>query len=66
MSGLETSSYRSPKQHTPPPLWLTKVVGWLLRSRWHAFLGLSNETAVLNVRGRKSGKVYAVPVTYYQ
>ncbi|GAB3411102.1 hypothetical protein GCM10027569_27400 [Flindersiella endophytica] len=42
------------------------MVGWLLRSRWHAFLGLSNETTVLNVRGRKSGRVYSVPVTYYQ
>jgi hypothetical protein len=64
MSDVET--YRPPKQHTPPPAWLTRAVSWLLRSRWHTILGLSNETTVLNVRGRKSGKVYSVPVTYYQ
>lgn len=38
----------------------------MLRSRWHRFLWLSNETTVLNVRGRKSGRIYSVPVTYYQ
>lgn len=62
----EVETYRAPRQHTPPPEWLTRIVGRLLRSRWHAFLGLSNETMVLNVLGRRSGRMYSVPVTYYQ
>ena len=56
------------KAQPPLPKWifavLNPVVTALLRSPLHALL--SHELIVLSVTGRKSGKQYAVPVSYLQ
>jgi deazaflavin-dependent oxidoreductase (nitroreductase family) len=53
------------------PRWLRLLIKlqnpmmrWLLRSRWHG--SVSNLYVLLSVTGRKSGKVYHVPVQYAQ
>ncbi|MCE7949140.1 MAG: DUF385 domain-containing protein [Chloroflexi bacterium CFX4] len=53
------------------PRWLRQLIKlqnpmmrWLLRSRWHG--AVSKHYVLLSVTGRKSGKVYHVPVQYAQ
>ena len=53
------------------PRWLRLLIKlqnpmmrWLLRSRWHGLV--SKLYVLLSVTGRKSGKVYHVPVQYAQ
>ncbi len=53
------------------PRWLRLLIKlqnpmmrWLLRSRWHG--SVSKHYVLLSVTGRKSGKVYHVPVQYAQ
>ena len=50
------------KRHVP--LWLNKVMKFVLRSPLHGFV--SNQIMLITFTGRKSGKSYTIPVSYTQ
>lgn len=43
-------------------MWYNPLIAWLLRSPLHGFL--SGSTLLLSYTGRKSGRLYRVPVNY--
>lgn len=60
------SEHVSPAFRTAPnpPAFVSRFVRLLLRSPFHGFL--SNFALILTLRGRKTGKLYAIPITYLQ
>ena len=59
MTTLQENSADMP---SPPPVWVNKMMMWILRSPLHGMV--SKKIMLITMTGRKSGKTYTLPVSY--
>ncbi len=59
---MTTSLVENSDQPAPPPVWLNKMITWMLRSPLHGVV--SKDIMLITVTGRKSGKKYTLPISY--
>ncbi|MFQ5613734.1 MAG: nitroreductase/quinone reductase family protein [Anaerolineae bacterium] len=58
---MTTATQQQQKRTTVPPI-VNSLVRWILRSPFHGII--SRNIMLLTVTGRKSGRLYAIPVSY--